>query len=319
MHSTLRRTKMKGWFEFYRELCPICKKQGHCLRNEEGDTVVCTRVKSDIQFSTKNPSWVHYLGEDKRRQKLDYGEMNKTHKKHEPEILDTLYRNLVLKHLRLNDQHLAHLTSASRGLTEKIIEVKGYKSFDYRTVRELKIPKQLELGGLPGLYRDNAGEWRLHGIEGILIPYRNHYNQIIGFQIRVDHPPNDVAVDREHFPELHAVVKKQPNLVQVLSDGEIIWEGTMQLGEEKTIIHEDKKGTVKLDTGMRYFWLSSANKNEGCGAGDPTPVHVAIPSYKLADLEQKSNESDSYTLIKSNSVWVTEGACETCSSISLAA
>lgn len=303
--TTLRRTKMKGWFEYYRETCPICHKVGGCLRNEKGDVAVCIRVKSDREFSKKFPSWLHYLSTIPQNE-VRYGTANQTHKKHDDNILDNLYRNLVLNKLRLTDSHLAHLTSPTRGLTPEAIAVRGYKSFEFETVNALKFDSRLQLGGLPGLYRDKNDEWRLHGVEGIMIPFRNPYNEIVGFQIRVDNPPNDVVVDRTNFPELHAVVKKQPNVIQVLVEGEIIYEGTAELGNDMPINYEGKQGSVKLIKGQRYFWLSSATKREGTGAGDPTPVHMALPSYKLAEIE--ATESDTQTSVKSDAVWITEGS-----------
>lgn len=65
--NTLRRTKMEGWFEYYREVCPICHKSGGCIRNEEGDVVGCIRVESKKVFS-KNPlTYLHFLNEKQKK------------------------------------------------------------------------------------------------------------------------------------------------------------------------------------------------------------------------------------------------------------
>ncbi|PGY28069.1 DUF3854 domain-containing protein, partial [Bacillus cereus] len=60
---------------------------------------------------------------------------------------------------------------------------------------------------------------------------------------------------------------------------------------------------VKIHKGQKYLWLSSANKNQGTGAGgseNPLPVHVAVPSSHL-------KHWNSGTLHQTKSVMITEG------------
>ena len=300
MSSTLRRTKLTGWYEYYREVCPICNRTGGCMRNEEGDTVVCIRVPSEKLFSNKFTSYLHFLDENKGKRITEKWEEVKQHKKLDSQLLNMVYRNLLLSKLSLTNDHLQHLTSANRGLTLEQVKVRGYKSLTWDAIKNLSFPNS-NLGGVPGLYKDNNGQWRLHGMQGILIPYRNNFNEIIGFQIRTDNPRNDVSIDKKNFPLFHDDTK-----VQFLNNGEIIGEKQMKVGETVTINHEGQTAAVKLKNGMRYFWLSSAKKTEGCGAGDPSPIHVAVPSHKLSIIE--SSGSDVRTSIKADSVWVTEGA-----------
>lgn len=303
--QTLRRTKMEGWYEYYRECCPVCGHTGGCMRNEEGDTVVCIRVPSEKVFSNKFFSYLHFLDEKKGPRITEKWEGVKQHKKLDAQFLNQLYRNLLLERLSLSENHLAHLTAPDRGLSIEQIQSRGYKSLDWGTIKSLTFPNA-NIGGLPGLYKDEKGQWRLHAMEGILIPYRNQFNEIVGFQIRVDNPRNTVTMQKENFPSLNAYVKKDNKTVQILVDGEIIQEVEMNVGQELPIHYQGQHGTVKLKKGLRYFWLSSAKKNEGCGAGDPTPVHVAIPSKRLTVLENM--ETDMRTSLKAKSVWITEGA-----------
>ncbi|WP_342578555.1 hypothetical protein [Psychrobacillus sp. FSL K6-2843] len=55
-----------------------------------------------------------------------------------------------------------------------------------------------------------------------------------------------------------------------------------------------------MKKGQRNFWLSSANKVNGTGAGDPLPIHVAVPTSRLERWE--TGEA-----LKTNAVWITEG------------
>lgn len=302
--QTLRRTKIKGWYEYYRECCPICGHSGGCMRNEEGDTVACTRVPSEKFFSNKFVSYLHYLNEKKAPRITEKWGGVKQHQKLDAQFLNQLYRKLLLERLTLSPEHYAHLTGPSRGLTNEQIQVRGYKSLNWKTIKSLTFPNA-NIGGLPGLYKDENGQWKLHAMEGILIPFRNQFNEIVGFQIRVDKPRNTVSIKKEHFPGLNAYVKTDNKTVQVLNDGEIIKEVEMTVGQELPIHHEGQFGTIKLKKGLRYFWLSSANKNEGCGAGDPTPIHVAVPTTRLALIEK--TESDTRSSMKAKSVWITEG------------
>lgn len=303
--STLRPTKLKGWYEYYRECCPICHKTGGCMRNEEGDTVACIRVPSEKIFSKKFESYLHFLDENKGTRITETWEETKQHKKLDSQFLNMIYRNLLLSNLSLTPNHTKHLTAANRGLNLEQIQVRGYKSLTWDAIRALTFPKA-NLGGVPGLYKDENGQWKIHGMEGILIPYRNQFNEIVGFQIRVDNPRNDVSIEKSDFPSLHAIVKKDNTTVQVLVDGEIIQEVKMSLGQKLPIHYNGQRGTIKLKEGKRYFWLSSSKKNEGCGAGDPPPIHVAIPSNRLSIIE--SVESDFREPLKAKSVWITEGA-----------
>lgn len=95
--ANLRRTKLKNWYEYYRETCPICNKTGGCMINGKGDTVVCIRTESEVQFSLEFPSRIHRLKERRSHipsndLSLDYMEGNKKECEH---TLDFVYRGLI--------------------------------------------------------------------------------------------------------------------------------------------------------------------------------------------------------------------------------
>lgn len=308
MQSTLRRTKMKGWFEYYREVCPVCGKSGGCMINEKGDTVVCIRTESPIVFSQNFQSWVHRLEEKQSHDLEGMQQSIKTNKKVPSNLLDFVYRSLM-DCTTLKTEHHSHLMNEKRKMQEEEISIRGYRSFPQKPWEIVKeITKKIgykRFSGIPGFFENQYG-WTLAGSEGIMIPYRNEYNEIVGFQIRVDNPLNDVEINRGMIEGLKARVK-QPNIVQAFIEGEIVFEETMQLGqvEEVSVLSpssgESMLGSVKLVKGQRYFWFSSGNKQNGTGAGDPSPVHVAVPTSQLENW--KNGE-----LLECESVWLTEGA-----------
>lgn len=317
MMRDLRKTKIKGWYEYVRQTCPICFKTGGCMINEKGDTVVCTRTPSDIVFSTNFQSWIHRLND---KQKVDIKKSNSSIKlrdKLEPYMLNYFFRELQ-KVSPLNGDHQLYMMN-ERKMSLNEISIRGYISFPEKPWEVAKkvlehLPQIDKIKyGIPGFYKNQYG-WTISGSKGIMIPYRNEYNDILGYQIRIDHPKNDVSINRDHFPSLQAKVKEQPDFVQIFNsdDGELLKEVQLEIDQTISIEQDNFYGTVTLEKGIRYFWLSSSSKNEGTGVGDPTPIHIAVPTKKLKDWdikkEQEKNSSEYTTLLKTEAAWITEGA-----------
>ncbi|KOO48172.1 hypothetical protein [Priestia koreensis] len=307
---TLRKTKLTGWFEFMRQNCPICNHHGGCMIHEDGDRVACIRVESETIFSKNSalPSYLHYLNGDKRKPKIQYdGPSYQSEKKAADAELNKVYRTL-LHALPLEEGHYQHLTSDSRQLTDEQIAVRGYKSFPekpWNVVKEIGDSLYMEdFTGVPGFYEqqtERGSYFTLNGRKGILIPFRNHKNEIVGCQYRIDQPPNEVKVDA-YQQGLSAKVIQQPNKVEVSYEGKIIGEYELTLGQGKVMSINGKVslGMITLVKGMRYYWLSSANKNKGTGAGEPTPVHISVPSERLKTWHTG-------TPLQTKRIWVTEG------------
>ncbi|BCD32746.1 hypothetical protein BC30102_p1244 (plasmid) [Bacillus cereus] len=140
------------------------------------------------------------------------------------------------------------------------------------------------------------------GFPGIMIPFRNQYNQIVGWQVRVDEVKNSVHV-KSGPTGIQAELLQQPNIVKITKNGDCIYEGKLEIGKNKELLIGGEKVVVKIHKGQKYLWISSANKNEGTGAGgseNPLPVHVAVPSSHLKHWK-------SGTLHKTKSVMITEG------------
>lgn len=118
------------------------------------------------------------------------------------EVLDQTYRKLTEK-LSLSEKNKEDLLS--RGFTEDEIQSIGYvtypkKEVDTYTKEYFSIPKELldsscVLQGVPGFFKTkNKDVWSLCARKGgILVPYKDFYNRIVGFQLR----KNNEELDRD--------------------------------------------------------------------------------------------------------------------------
>lgn len=303
MMRTLRQTKIPGWFEYYREVCPICHKTGGCIRNDEGDAVGCIRVPSEKIFGRNPMTYLHVLQEKQAFVKADSLEQGSQRL---PDFqLDMLYRAYIQRQFPLLPHHVEALQSYPRNLTGEQIETKGYCSITRNFASTFHVqgaPK-----GLPGFYLDND-TWKIvNGLEGILIPYRNVFNEIVGYQIRVDNPRNEVSIIQNNIEGLNLYLKND-NVTCIASvNGEVFAEVILHMGVETPIyLNEHQQVVVKLKNGNRYWWLSSAKKHLGCGASGA--VHLAMPSARLKVVESEQIISDTRTAIRAENVWITEGA-----------
>lgn len=305
-----RVTRVPNFFEYIRIACPICGRTGGCMVNGEGDRVVCIRIESKTPFSKNSslPSWLHYLKEKQPKINTDHvAEMG--HEKLDDFKLDEVFTTM-LDYMELTDEHYKHLTSTSRGFNDEQIMIRGYSSFP-NSPWNLARAVQNDLGmnsfaGIPGFFeavgKENGSYWSITGREGILIPYRNNKNQITGFQYRIDNPPLVANIKQmSGIYGLNAI--NDGNKVTVSLEGEIIFQKEMALDETVSLTDDNDKtlGFVSLKQGGRYYWLSSANRKNGTGAGSPSPVHVSVPT---SDLKQWK----AGTSVKRKKIWLTEGA-----------
>lgn len=99
-----------------------------------------------------------------------------------------------------------------------------------------------------------------------MIPYRNHKNQITGFQYRIDNPP-PVAKIKQLTGVYGLRATNNGNHVKVLHNDKVIFQKEMKVNENVSIEDENEKtlGFVALKKGNRYYWLSSSNKKNGIG------------------------------------------------------
>lgn len=106
---------------------------------------------------------------------------------------DTIYRAMLSK-LNLLPQHRQDLLK--RGLPDDIIEKNGYVSLPTKFGKELAaflLQDGYNLHNMPGFYKDQkTDEWKfIDYYSGYLIPVRDYYGQIQGFQLRNDNPDSE--------------------------------------------------------------------------------------------------------------------------------
>ncbi|MDQ0896234.1 MULTISPECIES: hypothetical protein [unclassified Paenibacillus] len=205
--------------------------------------------------------------------------------KREDNWLDFYYRRM-LDLLDLGDMHRDHLKQ-ERGFTPKEIQIRGYRSVTdnyrsrYMLTKELINSLKEDPVGVPGfvlMQKDHMRYWTLVARNGFLIPFRNLWNQICGFQLRVDDP---------------RMIKLPPGYTARLNNGEVdiidkesesvVWKGVR---DDFPVSLE--RGTAVLEPGAKYVWLSTSKDvqrgvMQGARIGHPTPApyHVAVPSAVL--------------------------------------
>jgi len=207
--------------------------------------------------------------------------------KEKPERLDFVYR-CWMQRIPLTQNHIDHLKNV-RKITAAVMKLREYRSFVETKSERYQSMKAIlrvtgEPIGIPGfaLCSGPYGPyWTVIGRAGLLLPHRDLYNRICGFQIRFDEPPKIV---RKEGPI--RVTEKSYNDLQVInpSTGEILWEGSRQ--QLPIVLTE---GKVYMENGSSYGWLASLTyKKRGlllgtemAGHGCTLPYHCAIPSHLI--------------------------------------
>ncbi|HHB1889067.1 DUF3854 domain-containing protein [Bacillus cereus] len=283
------------------------------LVNETETKIICGRIESDTKLG--EAGYLHIVNE-KQKRGYDFSpdQMVKEHKKKNDYTLDVLYY-MFLQELELREEHIEMLTGPERRIAIETINIRNYKSFPMKpwdvTKEIIKKAggKTSLIVGIPGFYAKETKDGRYFTFAGrrdsLLIPQRNIYNQICGFQYRIDNPKY-VTVVRDHKPSFQAAVIEQPNIIEVTykinGKKESLFKGAVDVKEWYEIDYEGKKiGEVQLKLESKYIWVSSGGKFHGTGAGNPLPIHVAVPSRELQYWERGE-------LIKKDNVWITEGS-----------
>jgi len=172
---------MGDWIRVSRhELCPICGKHDWCGRTADGVFVICMRIENEKP--TINGGWLYQVGDfPKAYEQVDLPPQGRRVK---PDVLNEVY-NAMLLYLSLLPKHREELLSPKRGMTTDQIKHRRYRSLTRDRSFVSDLANVCKLAGIPGFYRNEYG-WRLAGANGLLIPVRDVYQRIIGFQIRPD-------------------------------------------------------------------------------------------------------------------------------------
>ena len=222
------------------------------------------------------------------------------------------------------------------------VQVKGTKNKDGKSVvisrwtkalEKLNLPKDL-WHGVPGFYNGQArvkdeiikfpvfstANGKNFGVQGMLIPYYNEYNQLVAFQIRIDEPKKYGRITKpleRNQGHLEVYIKGDNYKVNLYSSfepsGKVIANGTLN-GEKEITLHygEDvmkEKYTFKVLTQPKYYWVSSSSACNGADTYGKLPVQVAY-NPRVAKLNpdnpDERKELEKY-INKPKAIWVTEG------------
>src|SRR5690606_31889056 len=121
----------------------------------------------------------------------------------------------------LSEKHKKHLIE-DRGMTLEEIDIRGYRSFPEKPWEPFLYMEKRDYKGFPGMYTKDGKKgkyWLLNNMgEGILIPFYNHFNQIVGWQIRLDNPKLEVYC-KSNFPDRFRISHQGDGKVLISWDG----------------------------------------------------------------------------------------------------
>ena len=171
---------MGNWIEVDKyNPCPICGKPDWCGRTADGELAVCMRTENERPL--ENGGWLYLLTDNYTPSQPITPTPPEQRVK--PAVLDEVY-NAMLKYLSLSSKHRQELTSPKRGMTIEQIRHRKYKSLTADRMFVDNLVQVCKLEGVPGFYLN--GRWTLAGTNGLLIPVRDVYGRIVGFQVKPD-------------------------------------------------------------------------------------------------------------------------------------
>ncbi len=217
--------------------------------------------------------------------------------------------------LRLNTCHSEHINHLEevRNITPSTAKIRFYRSLmndhrdRYSKVKEMK-RKCGDPEGVPGFVvkKGKYGPyWTAHGKSGLMIPFRNIYNQIQGMQIMYDERPELV----EQEGDVHVQMKDYNNFRVIdTSSGEVLGDY-----HREDLPLEVENGRVFLELGSKYGWFSKAPNEEqgildGAEIGNPIPYHCAVPAKALLNWTVHKGSIHNFKQhVDSETVWWGEG------------
>jgi hypothetical protein len=274
--------KGMDFIEAVEKVCELC---GITIEYENGST----REFNNVQYK---PREVIVRASDKAK----------------AERLHEVY-SVMLKELPLQEEHLKHLKEV-RKITPQYAKIRSYRSYTkdkkdrYLWTKTIKrIVGSLE--GIPG-FAEFKGQfslyWSMVGRAGMLIPFRNIHNQIVGFQVMYDERPKlikadgDLRIQMKDYDQFKIIQK---------STGELLGEadrGQLPLTTDL--------GSIVQEPGPKYGWFSSPINPEkgifnGAEIGNPVPYHTAIPIQEL--LNWTLHKGDIREHMNVDEIWWGEG------------
>lgn len=195
--------------------------------------------------------------------------------------------------------------------------VPGFSTFD-QTVGG-KVVARLPLFASSAI-QGSDGKLKSKVPEGMLVPYYDEVNRLVGFQIRVDKADKYASIIKQldsDKRQMRVFINDDDTYVVKLYDNtdnvnnEVIGRG--KLNGEKVISGTYAKTreqySFQVKTPSRYFWVSSRTANNGAENDGKLPVQVAY-NEKIAKLNPKDEKEkvqiENYAK-KPKAVWITEG------------
>jgi len=229
--------------------------------------------------------------------------------KKDNQTLDRFFRRMM-NDFPLLPEHIAQFKSEKRKMNDRQIQVREYRSLtDNKQARfhsASNITKALgEPEGIPGFMfvkGKQANYWTLGGKPGILLPFRDIYNQISGFQIRYDKPQVEIVARGSDAIQIQGT---EDIKVIDTDTGIILWEG-----KEEQLPVTLPEGVEVISKRRWYGWLASNPAPErgilkGTSNGDPAPYHCAVPTSVL---ERWRSGQSIKEVMDTSTIWWGEGS-----------
>lgn len=339
------------WLRFSGGHCPICgEANGWCVVNVTGTKVICMKTPNNHPFGQ---GYLYYLN-DNHPVKFDPKNVKKdnTYKFSNPSVSGEVNR-LVANFYNLSDSDRKNLHD--RGLDDAHINLhpdggfgtitkktqavaqgsSRYSSVWTNLLEQIKQRKDAWKGvmGFYGLQipdEKQPYEIPMYNVSsfGMLVPYFSVYNEILGFQVRLNNPPVKTSPMGQKGPNGGLMMKNGTELTIELKNYQREYEVVAKTAKGAAVIAKGKAVGMEYITGVykhegvqenyvfelkpenKYRWVSSRNKNHGAsGHGQHMPIEVAY-NDQVAKLSPKKPDEkallDSY-IKQEKGVWLTEG------------
>lgn len=316
--------------------CPICQKRDWCFVNMSQTKAYCCRQLDDSRPQFADATVYDLTGREAvavvqptvKQERL--AKANRLHQVY----------TLVLSLLGLSNEHMAHLVY-DRGLSTESVALRGYATASQKSLKKQVLQHDVKDGqtifktvweglflsnGLPAdAWKGVPGFWYSEEYqtpiftpvsdvkkEGILIPCRNSWGQIVGLQIRIDsdklnyHAELSGEQANAFRDKFKAVVRSEAEglffKIYQLPDYELVTEG---LTTDKHLSFSNGL-EFEIKPSAKYLWVSTAYKEYGTPASAKT--HFSFPDTVLQKMridEQGNSRVPLVSLI--DNIIVTEG------------
>lgn len=168
---------------------------------------------------------------------------------------------------------------------------------------------------------DYNGNPKKHIPEGMLVPYYDEYNRLVGFQIRIDNPKKYALIEKplkRNKGRLKVFINKDDSYTVKLvfsgwKEDKVIAKGNLNGAKRVNLSYG--VGTMKEDYSFKvekqakYFWISSRDSLDGANNDGKLPIQVAYnPEIaKLNPFNKKQRQEIKSYISKPKAIWVTEG------------